>query len=138
MRLPGSIAWPVKSGRVAEPVELVTWLDRPPAYVEGEVMAAFPLGASALNATTVEDVFGKSSPPDRWVETLRNGAAEGERNCTAAALFGYLLRRDIRPDEAWEIGCAVNESRFTPPLENAELNAVFESICTRELKRRTE
>ncbi len=138
MRLPGSIAWPVKSGRVAEIVELQTWMDRPTSYVEGEVASAFPLDASALNNdVTVQDIFGKSSPPDRWVETLRNGAAEGERNNTATALFGYLLRRDIRPDEAWEIGCAVNECRFKPPLEAAELNAVFESICTRELKRRT-
>ncbi len=140
MRLAGSIAWPVKSGRIAELVELQTWTNRPPAYADGEVIHAFPLDASALNdseSMTVRDVFGKSSPPDRWVGTLKDGAAEGERNTTAAALFGYLLRRDIRPDEAWEIGCAVNESRFTPPLETAELNAVFESICTRELKRRT-
>ena len=138
MRLPGSIAWPVKPGRITELVELVTWLDRSPAYVEGEVMKAFPLDARALNtSTTVQDIFGKSSPPDRWVETLKNGAAEGERNTTAAALFGYLLRHDIRPDEAWEIGRTVNESRFAPPLETTELTAVFESICTRELRRRT-
>ncbi len=139
MRMPGSIAWPVKSGRIAELVELQTWTNRPPAYVDGEVIGAFPLDATALNSSkpmTVRDVFGKSSPPDRWVEMLRDGTAEGERNTTAAALFGYLLRRDIRPDEAWEIGRAVNDSRFTPPLDDTELNAVFESICTRELKRR--
>ncbi len=136
MRLPGSIAWPVKSGRVAELVELVTWTDRPPAYVAGEVAAAFPLDASALNAATVTDIFGKSSPPDRWVETLRNGAAEGERNNTAAALAGYLFRRDVLPAEAFEILRCVNDSRFTPPLEEAELSAVFESIAKAELKRR--
>ncbi len=53
---------------------------RSPAYIEGEVTRAFPLDASVLNKITVQDVFGKSSPPDRWVETLRNDAAEGERN----------------------------------------------------------
>ena len=79
MRLPGSIAWPVKSGRVAELVELVTWMDRPPAYVEGEVASAFPLDASALNVATVTDIFGKTSPPDRWVETLKNGFASPGR-----------------------------------------------------------
>ena len=136
MRLPGSIAWPVKSGRVAELVELQTWMDRPPAYVEGEVASAFPLDASALNTATVTDVFGKSSPPDRWVETLRNGTAEGERNTTAAALAGYLFRRDVRPDEAFEILRCVNDSRFTPPLDETELAAVFESIAKAELKRR--
>ena len=98
--------------------------------------SAFPLGASALNTTTVQDMFGKSSPPDRWVETLRNGAAEGERNTTAAALAGYLFRRDVLPAEALEILRCVNDSRFTPPLDEDELIAVFESICKAELKRR--
>ena len=136
MRLPGSIAWPVKSGRIAELVELQTWLDRPGAYVEGEVASAFPLDASVLNTTTVHDVFGKSSPSDRWIETLRNGAAEGERNTTAAALAGYLFRRDVLPAEALEILRCVNDSRFTPPLDETELAAVFESIAKAELKRR--
>jgi hypothetical protein len=136
MRLPGSIAWPVKSGRIAELVELQTWNDRPPAYVEGEVVSAFPLDASALNTTTVQDVFGKLSPPDRWVETLRNGAAEGERNTTAAALAGYLFRRDVLPAEALEILRCVNDSRFAPPLDEDELEAVLLSIGKAELKRR--
>ncbi len=136
MRLPGSIAWPVKSGRIAELVELQTWIDRPPAYVEGEVASAFPLDASALNTATVKDVFGKSSPPDRWVETLRNGAAEGERNNTAAALAGYLFRRDVLPAETLEILRCINDSRFNPPLDEAELASIFESICKAEHKRR--
>ena len=136
MRLPGSVAWAVKRGRIAELVELQTWNDRPPAYVEGEVVSAFPLDASALNTTTVEDVFGKLSLPDRWVETLRNGAAKGERNTTAAALAGYLLRRDVLPAEALEILRCVNDSRFTPPLDEDELEAVLLSIGKAELKRR--
>ncbi len=136
MRLPGSIAWPVKSGRVAELVELQTWIDRPPAYVEGEVAAAFPLDASALNTATVEDVFGKSSPPDRWVETLRDGAGEGERNTTAAALAGYLFRCGVGPDETLGILRCVNDSRFKPPLGERELRGVLESICKAELRRR--
>ncbi len=135
MRLPGSIAWPVKSRRVAELVELHIWPNRPPAYLEDEVIGAFPLDVSALDMS-VKSVFGKSGPPDRWVEMLKNGAAEGERNTTATALFGYLLRHDIGPNEAWEIGCATNESRFKPPLESAELHTVLESIAERELKRR--
>ena len=136
MRLPGSVAWAVKRGRIAELVDLQTWNDRPPAYVEGEVVSAFPLDASALNTTTVQDVFGKLSLPDRWVETLRNGAAEGERNTTAAALAGYLLRRDVLPAEALEILRCVNDSRFTPPLDEDELEAVLLSIGKAELKRR--
>ncbi len=117
-------------------VELQTWMDRPPGYVEGEVASAFPLDASALNVATVQDVFGKSSPPDRWIETLRNGAAEGERNNTAAALIGSLFRRNVLPAEALEILRCVNDSRFTPPLDEDELMSVFESLAKAELKRR--
>ncbi len=94
------------------------------------------MGASALNVATVTDTFGKASPPDRWVETLKNGAAEGERNNTAAALAGYLFRRDVFPAEALEILRCVNDARFAPPLDEAELGAVFESIAKAELKRR--
>ena len=46
----------------AELVELLTWPDRPAAYVEGEVASACPLDAGVLNKPTVQDVFGKSSP----------------------------------------------------------------------------
>ncbi len=137
MRLPGSVAWPVKAGRVAELVELATWTDRPPAYVEGEVASAFPLDASALNTPTVQDIFGKSSPPGRWVEMLKNGAAEGERNTTAVALAGHLLRRDVQVDVAREILQLWNASRCRPPLDEDELIAAFNSICARELARRT-
>ena len=56
--------------------------------------------------------------------------------CLAAALIGYLFRRDVRPDETLEVLRCVNESRFKPPLDEAELAAVFESICKAELKRR--
>ena len=56
--------------------------------------------------------------------------------CLAAALIGYLFRRDVRPDETLEILRCVNDSRFKPPLDEAELAAVFESICKAELKRR--
>ena len=136
MRLPGSIAWPVKSGRVAELVELQTWNDRPPAYVEGEVMAAFPLDASVLNVTTVHDVFGKLSPPERWVEAVRDGADDGGRNIAAAALIGHLLRRDVLPAEALELVRCVNDARFKPPLDEDELTGIYESICKAELKRR--
>ena len=40
------------------------------------------------------------------------------------------------PAEAFEILRCVNDARFTPPLDEAELGAVFESIAKAELKRR--
>ena len=67
---------------------------------------------------------------------MKNGAVEGERNTTAAALAGYLLRRDVPPPEALEILRCVNDSRFTPPLDEGEIEAVLLSIGKAELKRR--
>ena len=73
---------------------------------------------------------------ERAIEALKNGAVEGERNNTAAALAGYLFRRDVLPAEALEILRCVNDSRFAPPLDEGELMSVFESIAKAELKRR--
>ena len=131
MRLPGSIAWPTKPGRVAELTELLEWPNRPSVYLDGQVSAAFPPATDPLN---VSKIFGSS--PERWVELLQDGAGEGERNSTAAALVGYLFRRDIEPRVAHELLRCVSESRFTPPLPDAELQAVLESIAKAELKRR--
>ena len=137
MRLAGSVAWPVKDGRVPELVELRTWKDRTPGYVAGAVAAAFPLDASALLcAETVTGFFGEQRAPDQWAETLREGVVEGARNNTAAALIGHLFRRDVLPAEVLEILRCVNEARFEPPLDETELANVFESICKAELKRR--
>ena len=134
MRLPGTIAWPTKTGRIAEPTELLTWPDRPAAYVEGETAAAFP--PNAVKPLKMSELFDNASPPDRWIQMLQNGAAEGERNSTVAALAGYLFRRDIRPEEVRELLRCVNESRFKPPLGDDELVSVLESIAKAELKRR--
>ena len=43
MRLAGTVAWPVKEGRVAEVVELQTFDDdRPRVYLDGQVATAYP------------------------------------------------------------------------------------------------
>ncbi len=51
-------------------------------------------------------------------------------------MAGYLFRRDVLPAEAFEILRCVNDARFAPPLQEAELVDVFESIAKAELKRR--
>jgi hypothetical protein len=140
MRLAGSIAWPTKTGRIPEMTELQTWPDRPPQYVEGEVAKAFPVNAAKaetnkITGHKVSEIFGASAP-DRWETLLRSGAVEGERNAQAAALAGWLFRHDIRPREALEIMRCINNSRFRPPLDDAEIVSVMESIAKAELKRR--
>lgn len=132
MRLPGSIAWPTKPGRVAELTELITWPDRQSVYLDGQVATAFPLGQEA--SLKVSGLFG--SPPERWVELLQEGAGEGQRNNTAAALAGYFFRNNINPKIVHELLRCVNDARFVPPLDDDELLAVLESIAKAELKRR--
>ncbi len=134
MRLPGSIAWPTKTGRIVEMTELRTWTDRAPAYVEGEVATVFPLDAA--RPKKLSEVFATGSPPEHWIEILQKGAEEGTRNTTAVALAGHLLRRDVQVDVAREILRLWNASRCCPPLDEDELIAAFNSICARELARR--
>jgi hypothetical protein len=134
MRLPGSIAWPAKPGRIVEMTELRTWTDRAPAYVEGEVATAFPLDAA--RPKKLSEVLATGSAPEHWIEILQNGAAEGTRNTTAVALAGHLLRRDVQVDVAREILRLWNANRCAPPLAEDELIAAFNSICARDLSRR--
>lgn len=78
-----------------------------------------------------------ASDPQRWREGL-SGVAKGQRNATAAALVGKLLR--WLPEELWETGGwgGVKEwnGRNRSPLPERELRSVFESIARREKSRR--
>ena len=65
------------------------------------------------------------------------GTTEGSRNATAAELAGKLLR-NFRQEE-WEMAFEFLKgwnNRNNPPLEEKELRSVFDSIKTREEKRR--
>ncbi|MCC6194599.1 MAG: AAA family ATPase [Burkholderiales bacterium] len=55
MRLGGSIAWPVKDGRIVERTELILPPDRP-LYIPGQIARAFPPAAGLLDAA-------QASPP---------------------------------------------------------------------------
>lgn len=132
LRLPGSIAWPVKSGRVAEMVDLVTFDDRPAAYVEGEIEKAFTPSA----APDLDFGLQTAGDPERWINVLRDGVTEGARNSTAAALAGHLLRRDLDVEVVEEILGLWNSQRCRPPLDPVELDITVQSICKRELARR--
>jgi hypothetical protein len=76
------------------------------------------------------------TPPAEWRELVCAGVGEGERNATITRLAGYLLRHHIDPLVACELLKAWNASRCRPPLEDAELEKIVDSIAGRELKRR--
>jgi hypothetical protein len=99
---------------------------------------------------TVREALAKASPDlssgtggtpaearPRWWRGLA-GAAEGERNVTAASLAGKILGR--LPEELWETagwGGLKEWNRFNRvPLPERELRSVFESIARREHSQR--
>ena len=141
MRLAGSVAWPTKPGRIAELTELMTWPTRTAAYPEGAVVKTFPLNtatpAAAKAGLRVSQVFATASQPERWRDMVRDGVVEGTRNCDATALVGHLLRRNVDVDLVAEILRLWNAARCQPPLDDGELRSLFDSVCARELARRS-
>ena len=67
---------------------------------------------------------------------MAQGVAEGERNNTLARLVGHLLRRRVDPYVALELALCWNATRCRPPLPEAEVLRVADSIAARELRRR--
>jgi hypothetical protein len=76
------------------------------------------------------------TPPSEWRELVGNGVAEGARDCSAARLAGYLMRRRIDPYVTLGLLQIWNATRCTPPLPAADIERIVASIAGRELKRR--
>jgi hypothetical protein len=76
------------------------------------------------------------TPPSEWRDLVGNGVAEGARDCSAARLAGYLLRRRVDPFVALELVHIWNTTRCSPPLPGADIERIVTSIAGRELKRR--
>ncbi len=137
MRLAGSIAWPTKEGREIEMTRLTTFDDRPAAYVTGEIEKQFPQAQTdSPIQTTLSAYLKQSSPPERWIEMLREGVEDGNRNCTLTAFAGHLLRHDINADVAQQLLHLANTGCCRPPLDAAEVQTLFDSVCRMELNRR--
>jgi hypothetical protein len=68
-------------------------------------------------------------PLAHWRELVRRGVGEGERNATLASLAGHLLWHEVDPEVVLELLLAWNRARCDPPLEDAEVASVVESIA---------
>ena len=68
-------------------------------------------------------------PLSHWRELVRSGVGEGERNSTLASLAGHLLWHDVDPEVVLELLLAWNRARCTPPLADAEVAGVVDSIA---------
>jgi hypothetical protein len=76
------------------------------------------------------------TPSSEWRALLAEGVSEGQRDCSAARLAGYLLRRYIDPFVVLEILRMWNDAKCRPPLCDGDIERVVNSIAAKELKRR--
>lgn len=76
--------------------------------------------------------------PAEWLAELCEPVPQGRRNATAARLAGYLLRRWIDAQLALALLYAWNRRHCRPPLDDAEVARIVDSVAGRELRRRQE
>jgi len=69
-------------------------------------------------------------PLAHWRQLVKAAVVEGERNNTVASLAGHLLWHGVDPDVALELLLAWNRVRCTPPLADAEVARVVQSISS--------
>lgn len=67
-------------------------------------------------------------PRGHWRRLVREDIAEGTRNNTIASLSGHLLWRGVDGDVVAELMLAWNRSHCRPPLSDAEVLRVVESV----------
>jgi len=81
-----------------------------------------------------------TAPPRRtpawWRNLVAQGAEEGHRNQTVAALAGHLLRRAVDPFVTLHLITAWNAAVNRPPLSADEIARTVNSIAGAELRRR--
>lgn len=91
--------------------------------------------ASLKNA--VKDDGEKTKGKNKYLDILKNGCKEGERNHTATRLIGHLLKGGTNPDEAWEMVKMWNK-RNSPPMDESELQKTFASVKKLDSKNKQE
>ena len=95
-----------------------------------------PVWLVALVAMPANKANGAERPADHWSRIVHDGAAEGERNETAASLTGKLLRQGLDAHTTLDLVLGWNLLRNRPPLPDNEILKVVCSITERELARK--
>lgn len=76
------------------------------------------------------------SPDKKDLSHLAKGVGDGARNVSMTQLLGVILGRGIDIELAWALAVSYNTTHVTPPLDEDELLTTFESIASRELRKR--
>jgi hypothetical protein len=77
-----------------------------------------------------------ATAPSVWRELVHDGVGEGARNDALTRLSGYLLVRLVDPFVTLGLLQAWNSARCSPPLPEADVARIVNSIAGRELARR--
>ena len=123
MRLPGSIAWPTKPGRVVELAELQEFKDgRSKVYVDGQLARAFPLGAKPQSESTGLDLglsetvdpvaMLRAATPGNWHTSMRSFTA----HCVSAGYPDWIIIEAARqvldkPDDPSDLVTLIGGAR---------------------------
>jgi putative DNA primase/helicase len=99
-------------------------------------LAAMPPWLAGLFVTPAERPKARTMP-ETWRRLVAEGIAEGRRNDAIARLAGLLLRRRVDPLVTLDLCRSWNSARCRPALHDDEVIRTVNSICARELRRRT-
>lgn len=88
-------------------------------------------------AEQLEAVAGSITPEGARtsaIDVVLNGVQEGGRNQALTEYVGRLFAKGLRELEVLELARGVNATKFSPPLGNAEVEAVVNSVATAHLR----
>lgn len=85
----------------------------------------------------LESVAGSIAPEGARasaIDVVMNGVSEGGRNQALTEYVGRLFAKGLRELEVLEVARGVNATKFRPPLDNAEVEAVVNSVAAAHLR----
>lgn len=95
-----------------------------------------PLAEPPAWLLTLVGAGERQTPALDWRQAITEGVPEGRRNATLASIVGALLRAHVPVRAVLEFAVWLNANRFEPPLPEAEVLRVVDSIAGREARRR--
>ena len=101
--------------------------------------AVLPLPAPLVDALSkvAGSIAGAPEARTSAIEVVMHGVAEGGRNQALTEYVGRLFAKGLRELEVLELARGVNATKFRPPLEGAEVEAVVNSVASAHLRNHT-